>query len=223
MIAPPDPSFDAGPSSEDNATEALPTSDLLIRIVEACPEGPISVGNLIDGLGDRAFGILFLMLTLPMAIPGPPGLPTAFSIPLLIFTAQLFLGYSHPGLPGFIRRRHFSRNALLGMLKHVRPSLARMENICRPRLLRLTNRRGERWLGGFLFVCALVLVNPIPIPFSHLPLGMALVIFSMGYVERDGAIVILGIAAAIIGAAINISLMGGIFVLGAKLLHLTRS
>jgi hypothetical protein len=199
---------------------ALPTSDLLIRIVENCPDGPISIGDLIDGLGDRAFGILFLMLTLPTAVPGPPGMPTAFGIPLLIFTAQLALRYDRPWMPEFIRRRRFSRNALLGVLRRVRPALARLESICRPRMLRLTERKGECRLGAFFFLCTIVLVNPIPIPFSHLPLAIALVVLSLGYVERDGIVIVSGIAASLIGIVINISMLGGVFVLIAKFLHL---
>jgi hypothetical protein len=63
-------------------------------------------------------------------------------------------------------------------------------------------------------------VNPIPIPFSHLPLAVALVVLSLGYVERDGWVVIAGTVGALIGIAINVSVMGGILMLGAKLLHL---
>ena len=199
---------------------ALPTSELLIRIVENCPDGPISIGDLIDGLADRAFGILFLMLTVPTAVPGPPGMPTAFGIPLLIFTAQLALKYDRPWMPDFVRRRRFSRNALLGVLRRVRPALAWLEGICRPRMLRLTERKGECRLGVFFFLCTIVLVNPIPIPFSHLPLAMAMVVLSLGYVERDGIVIIAGIIGALIGTAINISMLGGVFVLIAKLFHL---
>jgi hypothetical protein len=201
------------PPQEDTPLEdtpaALPTSDLLVHIVEACPPGPISIGDLIDGLGDRAFSILFLILTLPTAVPGPPGLPVAFSIPLIVFAAQLVLGYQHPWMPGFIRRRRFSREALLSVLRKVRPTLKRLEHYCRPRMLRLTIPRNERWLGVYLFICALVLINPIPIPF----------ILSLGYVERDGAIIVAGGIAALAGMAINISLTGGAFMLGLKFLH----
>jgi hypothetical protein len=207
------------PSAEDEAEHALPTSDLLLHIVEACPQGLISIGDLIDGLGDRAFSILFLILTLPTAVPGPPGLPVAFSIPLIVFAAQLVLGYEHPWLPAFIRRRRFSREALLSVLRKVRPTLKWLEHYCRPRILRLTTPRNERWLGVYLFICAMVLINPIPIPFTHLPLGLSLVILSLGYVERDGVIIIAGGIAALGGMAINISLTGGAFVLGLKFLH----
>jgi hypothetical protein len=70
-----------------------------------------------------------------------------------------------------------------------------------------------------LFICAVVLINPIPIPFTHLPLGLSLVILSLGYVERDGVIIIAGGIAALGGMAINISLTGGAFVLGLKFLN----
>ncbi len=197
-----------------------PTSELLIRIVERGAEDEISIGQLIDGLGERAFGVILLILSLPAAVPGPPGIPTAFSIPMLVIAAQLFLGRSRPWLPDFIRRRRVSRRLLLSVLHRVRPALRRLEDVCRPRLMSVTGARGERWIGAYVFICALILVNPIPIPFSHLPLAVALVILSLGYVERDGWIVIAGAIGALIGGALNISVMGGIFVLGAKLLHL---
>ncbi len=196
----------------------LPTSDLLIQIVENCPPGDISIGHLIDGLGDRAFGLILLILAIPTAIPGPPGLPVVFGAPMLVFTAQLWLGYHHPWLPDFIRRRHFSRDALLPLVRRVRPVLARLERICRPRVLGLTEGTGERLVGAFFFVCALVLMNPVPIPFSHLPLGIALAILSLGYIERDGIVVIAGLLASVAGIAINLSLTGSAIVLGLRLI-----
>lgn len=202
-----------------NSKPEKPTSDLLIEIVEACPAGEITVGALIDGLGDRAFGIVLLILTLPVAVPGPPGLPLVFGTPMLIFTAQLFTGRHRPWMPEFIRRRRFSRDHLLSLLHKVKPALARIERICRPRLLRLTTGRGERAVGVFFFLCALVVMNPIPIPFSHLPLGIALAVLALGYVERDGVVVILGLLGAIFGVALNLSLTGGLFAVAFHYLH----
>jgi hypothetical protein len=208
-------------SEPENMTrpEPLPTSQLLIRLVESHPNGKMSIGDLIDGLGERAFSIILLILTLPLAIPGPPGLPTVFGIPLLLVTSQLWRGRAAPWFPESIRRRSFSKAALLATLRKIRPALARLEKISRPRVLWLTNQRGERWIGGFFFLCTLVLINPIPIPFSHLPLAIALAILSLGYVERDGAVILIGAFAALIGIAVNISLVGGVLVLGTKLLH----
>jgi hypothetical protein len=139
---------------------------------------------------------------------------------MLVIAGQLCLGRKRPWLPEFIRRRRVSRRVLMSILQRVRPALRWLENICRPRLTPITGMRGERWIGAYVFICALILLNPIPIPFSHLPLAVALVILSLGYVERDGLVVIAGAIGALIGGAVNISVMGGIFVLGAKLLHI---
>jgi hypothetical protein len=198
----------------------IPTSELLIRIVGSWPTAEMTVGELIDGIGGRAFSIIMLLLTVPIAIPGPPGLPTAFCIPLIIITVQLCLGRASPWLPGFIRKRRFARDALLKTLKRIRPALAKLEGVCRPRLLRMTDRTGERWLGIYYLICCIVLLNPIPIPFSHNPLATALSIVALGFVERDGYVIIGGAIAAIGGIAINISLTGGALLLGLKLLHL---
>lgn len=201
-------------------SQPLPTSELLIRIVGGYPNGKMSIGELIDGMGGRAFSIILLLLTLPIAIPGPPGLPTAFSIPLLLVTVQLWLGRPAPWLPNLIRKRRFARDALLATLRRIKPALERLESVCSPRLLKMTDRTGERWVGVFYFLCALVLCNPIPIPFSHNPLAIALTVVAFGFVERDGFVIIGGAIGCLVGIAINISLTGSALILGLKLFHL---
>jgi hypothetical protein len=212
--------FDTQPPDTAAPPQPIPTSELLIRIVGTWPDEHMSVGELIDGIGGRAFSIIMLLLTVPIAIPGPPGLPTAFCIPLFLVTAQLVIGRPAPWLPGFIRRRRVARDGLLKTLKRIRPALAKLESVCRPRLLRMTDRVGERWLGVFYLLCTIVLFNPIPIPFSHNPLAIALSIVALGFVERDGYVIIGGAIGALAGIAINISLTGGALLLGLKLLHL---
>ena len=217
MIPPETQSPDAAAPSQP-----LPTSELLIRIVEHYPNERMTVGELIDRMGGRAFSIILLLLTLPIAIPGPPGLPTAFCIPLIIVTVQLWLGRPAPWLPNFVRKRSFARDGLLAILRKVRPYLARIEGICRPRLLRMTDRYGERWVGVFYFLCVVVLCNPIPIPFSHIPLAVALTVTALGFVERDGFIIIGGAIGSLVGIFINLSLTGSALLLGLKLLHLVQ-
>jgi hypothetical protein len=212
--------FDTQPPDAAAPPTPIPTSELLIRIVADWPSTEMTVGELVDGIGGRAFSILMLLLTVPIAIPGPPGIPTAFCIPLLIVVTQLCIGRAAPWLPGFVRKRRFSRDALLKTLKRIRPALAKLESVCRPRLLRMTDRRGERWLGAYYLACCIVLSNPIPIPFSHNPLAIALSVVALGFVERDGYVIIGGAIAAIGGIVINISLTGGALLLGLKLLHL---
>jgi hypothetical protein len=217
------PDTELPPGIEPSKAEApplLPTSELLIHLVDCGAHDAMTVGELIDGLGGRAFSIILLLLTLPIAVPGPPGLPVVFAVPLLILSAQLSLGRPTPWLPGFVRRRRFSRKALLAVLRKVKPTLARLEGICRPRLTKLSDAAGQRWIGAFFFLCALVLTNPVPIPFTHLPLALALAVLSLGFVERDGIIIIGGALAALAGIAINLSLTGGALVLGFKFLHL---
>jgi len=212
--------FDTEPPDAAAPPTPIPTSELLIRIVGGWPTAEMTVGELIDGIGGRAFSIIMLLLTVPIAIPGPPGIPTAFCIPLLIVVTQLCLGRAAPWLPGFIRKRRFSRDALLKTLTRIRPALAKLESVCRPRLLRMTDRRGERWLGVYYLICCIVLTNPIPIPFSHNPLAIALSVVALGFVERDGYVIIAGAVGAVAGIVINISLTGAAILVGLKFLHL---
>src|ERR1700743_1520974 len=109
----------------------IPTSELLIRPVGDGPSEEMTVAELLADIGGRAFSIIMLLLTVPIAIPGPPGIPTAFCIPLLIVVTQLCVGRAAPWLPGFVRKRRFSRDALLKTLKRIRPALAKLESVCR--------------------------------------------------------------------------------------------
>jgi len=64
--------FDIQPPDAAAPPTPIPTSELLIRIVGTWPSEEMTVGELIDGIGGRAFSIIMLLLTVPIAIPGPP-------------------------------------------------------------------------------------------------------------------------------------------------------
>ena len=56
------------------------------------PTSAISLGNVLDAFGDRAFGALMLVFAAPNMLPLPPGMSAVLGAPLLFVTAQLMLG-----------------------------------------------------------------------------------------------------------------------------------
>lgn len=52
-------------------------------------------------LQERGFGILIIIFSLPLSvpIPVPPGYTTILSIPLILFSLQLLLGFHSPWMP----------------------------------------------------------------------------------------------------------------------------
>ena len=84
------------------------TSALLLQAVRGDSER-ITVGDILDALDARAFGLATLMFALPSVIPMPPGVPTIVGIALLIVSIQMVIGRQELWLPGFLSKRSFAR------------------------------------------------------------------------------------------------------------------
>jgi hypothetical protein len=162
------------------------------------PKDPdeISVGDMILGLGDRSFGWTMLLFALANMVPMPIGSTLITAIPLLIVTAQMALGYHHVRLPGFVTRRMVNRRGFQKVVLRFRPVIGPIERALRPRLPWLFRANAERLIGGALFAVAFALF--LPMPGSGFIPATALLISSIGLIERDGYVLIAGLA---VGAA----------------------
>lgn len=172
--------------------------DDLIAAHDAQPQ--ISVGEILDHLRDRAFGLLLFVFALPNVVPvGIPGVSTILGLPLILLSVQLLIGKRTPWFPRWIRARAVSRPRLAAVISRARPHIGRLERLLRPRLLLLTGPVGERLLALVALVLAIVLA--LPIPFANWPPALAIVFLSLALAERDGVFYLLGLAATLLSAA----------------------
>jgi hypothetical protein len=173
-------------------------SEILRRSIAARTTERVSIAELLDDLGDRAFGLLIVLLTLPTLIPGPPmpGYSLPFAAAVGLVASQLARGFAHPVLPGWLLRRSFDRARLDGLLARAMPTVRRLERLIHARRSRWTTRRGERWIGALTIVVALALA--MPVPFGNTPAGLALLVLGLGLIERDSRLLAIG---ALAGAA----------------------
>jgi hypothetical protein len=168
----------------------LSTSELLLALVRNFPKDRISIQNILDGLGERSFGLVLLLFGLLSAVAVVPGLATVTALPLLFFSLQMVFGYHSPWLPRFIADRSFAKRDLEATLVRGAPILRWMENVCRPRLLFMTGWLGERLLGILVFVLALVIALPGP-GTNFLP-GLAIAFMAVAIIQRDGLLLLVG-------------------------------
>jgi len=102
--------FDTQPPDAAAPPQPIPTSELLIRIVGTWPDDHMSVGELIDGIGGRAFSIIMLLLTVPSRSPARRGCPRHSAFPAagdgatLPRPAGAVAALLHPQAPLFPRR-----------------------------------------------------------------------------------------------------------------------
>lgn len=171
---------------------------LLGMFEQGDPEEQLTLGQLLQGLKQSAFGMFLFVAILPSFIP-IPGVGGAVSGPLvLLMGLQLLCGLSRPWLPGFIARRGPKRGTMHKFLGRISRPLQRLDRMLKPRLPMLITPLPARMLTGALLILTGVLLS-LPIPFTNYLFGFQLLLFALALIERDGGLMLFNWIAAIAG------------------------
>jgi hypothetical protein len=154
----------------------------------------LTIGDIVEAMGERAFGPLLVVFALPNILPTPPGTAGVMAIPLIFLTVQMILA-QRPWLPGFLARRSISRQSFARFATRATGLLARVGRFLRPRLGLFVRPLPERLIGGFCLMLALVLL--MPIPFANSTPAFAICLFGLGLLERDGVWILAGMIASV--------------------------
>ena len=122
------------------------------------------------------------------------------ALPLIFITAQLMLGYKKLHFPKFITRRRIKKSHILSACNLMVPYVQKFEHIVTPRYKYLTTITGERIVAFVCFLLSWVIF--LPIPFGNTIPAVAICLFAVGILQRDGIFIILGAAVSILGIAI---------------------
>jgi hypothetical protein len=209
----PDPSSTLAPAvSSDTDAEPRQRFSEVLNDLARRPTPAISLGNVLDAFGDRAFGALMLVFAAPNMLPLPPGMSAVLGAPLLFVTAQLMLGRPTLWMPGFICRQTIPRDFFALLTTKLSPILRRAERILRPRFTLLLHPVPERIVGAACLLLAIILF--LPIPFGNIPPAWAIAAFALGILERDGLATVVGwlatIGSILILAAVSSAIVAGV-------------
>lgn len=155
----------------------------------------VTAQEILDALGARAFGLGIMVLMAPVCLPMPPGVPTVAGVILCFFAVQLIIGMKIPLLPGFVKRPKFDRRKLLDSIDALERRLKFVERIAHPRWRFLTQGLGARAAGVVFLVLGLILILPIPF-LGNLPPAIAASILALALAQRDGLLMLGGLAAS---------------------------
>ena len=183
---------DALPPIAGNHQNA-PISRLIAEVVERCPGERITLGEMAEAFGDRAFGLLILLLCLPGLLPG---MASIFGTPMLILGVQMGLGFRQPKLPGFIARQSLKRTDVMRLSSGSSKLLARVERYVRPRPGPFTTNTADKVVGWLTAYAAVMLI--LPGPGTNGPPAFGTIIMSLGVVENDSKVVGIGIIVTIL-------------------------
>ncbi|MCA4775398.1 exopolysaccharide biosynthesis protein, partial [Wolbachia endosymbiont of Mansonella ozzardi] len=84
----------------------------------------VTLFDIKTALHERGFGVLIIIFSLPLSvpIPVPPGYTTILSIPLILFSLQLMLGFDSPWMPHWLERKSFQRSTLSLVVEKTSPA-----------------------------------------------------------------------------------------------------
>jgi hypothetical protein len=170
----------------------------LLRGLAADPRSEVTIADILAYLGDRALAAAMLVFALPILAPLPPGSNFVLGLPLLAITGQLMLGRSTLWLPGLISRKRVRLDSFRAFLSKAADRLAWLEQYIRPRHAWFCAPRADRLIGGACFMLAILLF--LPIPFASLLPALAMTLFALGLVKRDGILIAAGWLIVILAA-----------------------
>jgi hypothetical protein len=172
----------------------------------------VTLNELLTLGGERTFGFLFVLLSLPSALPVPaPGYSIPFGIVMLWLAIQLMIGRAKPWLPEGWMAKGFERTKVAGFITKGLPWLQRIEAVSRPRLsIICTSPVGRLVLGVAIALMSMCMM--IPIPGTNTLPAIGIFVIGFGLLDDDGAISLAGLTIC----TLAIGLVASIFILGAE-------
>lgn len=173
---------------------------------EARP-GKVTLDDILALAGERTFGFLLVLLSLPSALPIPaPGYSVPFGILLFLLAVQLLAGATEPWFPPRFKEHTFELKQVQGVLKAGLPWLRRIELLSRPRLTPVCHSRPGRIVIG-LAIALMSISMMIPIPLTNTLPAMGIFITGFGLLDDDGFISLMGLVVCVMGAALTTSVL----------------
>lgn len=199
------------PQSDGLPDSAASLGEQVAGIIERLPPDKLSLGELLDVFSDEGLLLLTILLTLVFLIPvSIPGVSTVFGAAILLVGVSRLI--NRPlWLPQRIKDKSLPADRLRPGLTAGLVWVRRMEKISRPHRLRFfVDGPGQSLINNLAFIlAALLLMAPFGfVPFSNTLPALALLLYAIGFIQRDGGAILLGHLANI-GTVVYFSVLIG--------------
>ncbi|SLN60453.1 Exopolysaccharide synthesis, ExoD [Roseivivax jejudonensis] len=195
--------------NRDRADAAAPpqrraVQAVLDRLSDRIDEGTrrhVPLGDVLDAIGERGFGPVFLALALLVISPfgGIPTVPTLMAAVMAMVAAQMLSGRRRLWLPRALSTRQVRGDHLARGVGWMRPAARWMDRRFGRRLVPLTSDAARR--AAALAIIALCLVVPPleVVPFAAVLPMSAIALFGLAITMRDGVVMVLAFIASAAG------------------------
>ncbi|KXU34143.1 hypothetical protein AXK11_08860 [Cephaloticoccus primus] len=162
---------------------------------------PVTLREVTVTLRGRAYVLIIILFSLPFVVPIPlPGVSTPLGAAIGFIALRMALG-RRPWLPAKWQRRELPAGFFQKTFALAERVIRWLEALLRPRLLWVVGEpAGAQRLHSLVIVlAALILLLPLPIPFSNTLPAWAILLIAAGVLERDGLAILLGHVAFVLG------------------------
>lgn len=164
-----------------------------------------TIGDLVEQLDDLSFGWCLLIFSLLNLLPLPLGANMITSLPLIVIAVQMTAGFRSVRLPRRLAARPLPRVGLRRGLARLRPVFRYLEGLARPRHSFILSPAYRRPIGLAILTLAIALF--LPIPLSGWGPALSILVISFGLVERDGGIVLGGLALGVLSLLVVVGVV----------------
>ena len=196
----------------DDPAHGASLGEQLSAVIARLPTGEMTLGRLLDVLGDEGLLVIAILLTLVFLIPvSIPGVSTVFGAAILLVGMSRLSGRPL-WIPARLRTRALPVERLRPGLTAGMVWVQRLERISRPHRMRgVVDGRAASVFNNLAFIfAALLLMAPFGlVPFSNTLPALALLLYAVGFIQRDGGAVLLGHLATIATVVYFSVLIGG--------------
>lgn len=172
------------PPGAMSASHSKLSADLK-SLLEQASTDEVQLGEAFDRMGEKGFGLLLVVLSLPSALPLPAaGYSVPFGIVLAILALQMIAGKTSPVLPKAAQKAKLGSGFARKMLGAAEWFFSKVERFIRPRFSFMIGRGGKTFMGILVLLMAILMI--IPIPTTNTAPAMVIFLIGVGLTEEDG-------------------------------------
>ncbi len=204
---------------ENTDTHADAPLQSVMDQIDTAMDGSDSVDlkTVVEGFGNRSFGPIMVLCGLCMMTPLGmlPGIPPAFGVIVIVFAVQLLFRRQTPWMPEVLRRVKIPSDKLSKVQAKVRPVLAKIDAIIRPRLEWATTGPMQVVISLVAIVLSLSFFVLGMVPFGVVAPAAIILLLGLGITARDGVLTLIGLSLSLgvffgVGALISNALISAL-------------
>jgi len=196
-------------TGEDSADEPRRLPDILDCLAESAEGSKVSFEELLNAFGRRSFGPMLLIPALIALLPtgAIPGMSLVTGGLIILVGVQMLLPIDQPWFPAALRRIRLDRGRFDRSIEVARPWTKRLNRLIGPRL-QFMAEAPVNYVTALVCIAMGVLMFPLALlPFAvAIPAG-TVVLLALGVTTRDGLVILLGLASALVGLTAALRLL----------------